>query len=95
MAYAPAKMLNAPVLELTRDDTQENVPSEHLFTPALNPVIDTLEAGKRGEILFRSPLTEEQRASKRAFLAKPKPPTKELRAGLAARRNLGRRTNEI
>ena len=90
MAYA----LTKPSYPSTAvSDEPEDVASS-LPTP-LNPALDTLEAGKRGEIAYCSPLNKEKRAARRAFLAKRKPPTQELRAQLAARRNAGRATNEI
>ncbi len=99
MAYAPTKTHYEPVsdyvIETDEDSNENGTVREPASSSVLDPVLDTLEAAKRGEILYRSPLTDEQRAARRAFLANPKPTTKELREGLAARRKKGLADNEI
>ena len=89
MAYAPAKLLDAPV---SASVTQQ----EQTIAASFNPLLQAIEAVVHGG--FPSvPLvmTDEERAGRRAILANPGPPSAKLVAALAARRRLNRAGNEI
>ena len=74
-----------------------NTPQEnHSEATSFNPILEAINAVLNGEApAVLLVMTNEEREGRRATLANPGLPSEKILAALAARRSLGRRTNEI